>query len=169
MKATRSSGQMMLELENLRIEKHNTNRPEGHLKAEATIEAMNAATNLVDELEDFYDGPKECQTCSLSNTCAGTSNMDIVESKTSTKPEHRTSTRKNRGIPPARFIDTTDYDDMMIADVPREELSAPLEDSVSSVQIQSSGGSNLDSSEPDSTFTPSGLSGRLLFRLLRDH
>ena len=153
MKATRASGQMMLELENLVIENRSTSETEDQLKAEAAIEAMNAAADLADELEDFYDEPEECQVCSPSNIPTEASSMEVVESSTFTKPEPRTSTRENRGIPPARFIDTTDYDDMMIADVPREELSAALEDSVSSVQIQSSEGSNIDSSERDSTFS----------------
>ena len=66
--------------------------------------------------------------------------------------------RIGRGIRAAQYLDETDYDDMMLADVPEHERDAALVGSTSDADIRGSSGSHTDASR-DSTYDGTSENG----------
>ena len=67
------------------------------------------------------------------------------------QPATRVFGRSGRGIRAAQYLDQTDYDDMMLADVPEHEHLAALVESVSDADICGNSGSHTGASR-DSTY-----------------
>ena len=66
--------------------------------------------------------------------------------------------RIGRGIRAAQYLDETDYDDMMLADVPEHERDAALVGSTSDADIRGSSGPHTDASR-DSTYAGTSENG----------
>ena len=107
------------------------------------------------------DGEDDTDSDTLSAD-SGTSALD---------PTARVFDRSGRGIRAAQYIDQTDYDDMMLADVPEHEHSAALVESVSDADICGSSGSHTDASRDvtyDGTSESNASSDEQLVGLLDD-
>ena len=85
------------------------------------------------------------------DTDSDTLSASSVDSTLDLQPAARVFDRRGRGVKAAQYLDQTDYDDMVLADVPKHEHHATLMDFVNDADICGSSGSHTDASR-DGTY-----------------
>ena len=109
----------------------------------------NVSGQMLRSVDSFQFGSPEI----VGDTSSDTDTLSDADDVTCGPLPARTTLpdRIGRGIRAAQYLDETDYDDMMLADVPEHERDAALVGSTSDADIRGSSGSHTDASH-DSTY-----------------